>query len=165
LKGSVIETAGFTKLAVQGLALLPGGIKPVFESLAHLPSLLIFDVPLYGGSRDVAHAPDVVRAAPESGETGTQVRELLSQDTRGKPLELGGDMRRCSRRVRLHKQVNVVWHDFQGVNRSPYLSSFGFQKLFQPSSDRAYQQSLTVLGAPHQVIFQGEDRPGVAAIT
>jgi hypothetical protein len=61
--------------------------------------------------------------------------------------------------------VNVVWHDFQGVNRSPYLSSFGFQKLFQPSSDRAYQQSLTVLGAPHQVIFQGEDRPGVAAIT
>jgi hypothetical protein len=163
-KASVVEAASFGQLPVQGLGLLPGWIKAVFESLAHLSAFLRLDVSLYGGRRDVAHTPDVVRTAPESRETGAQVRELLSKEARAKPLELGSNMCRRSRRVRLHKQVNLVWHNLQSVNCSPYLSSFGFQKLFQPSSDSAYQQRLAVLGAPHQVIFQGKNRPGVAAI-
>jgi hypothetical protein len=165
LKGSVVEPTGFSKLPFQVLGLLLGWIKAVFEGLAHLAALLCLDVSLYGGNRDVAHASDVVRTCPESGETGTQVRKLLAKDTGGNPLELGRNMRRGSRRVRLKKQVNVVWHNLQNVNCNPYLSSFGFQKLFQPSSYRAYQQRLAVLRTPHQVIFQGKYRPCVAAIT
>jgi hypothetical protein len=65
-------------------------------------------------------------------------------------------MRWCPGRIGLDKQVNVVWHDLQGMNNRPKFGRFLGNQVFEPLNDWAFENRAAELGAPDQVVFQDD---------
>jgi hypothetical protein len=66
-----------------------------------------------------------------------------------------------ARRIGLQKQVDVIGHDFQCMNRGFQLSSYLSQELSQSLLYRSNEHRSSILGTPHQMKLQGEDRSSV----
>ncbi len=117
-QGSIVNQPGLPKQDFQALCLLWFRAKEVFIGAKHwLSRLLLFDVPLYGFLGDLADCANVVTPAPHARKTGAQLWILQTQPPRGISLEWVGETLRCFAWVALDKQVNVVGHDFQRLNR------------------------------------------------
>ena len=161
LKGGIVKKSGLRELVLQARHLVSRGIQAVFECLAHLLTLLRLDVVLNRRGCHRPHAGNEVGAAPQSRQTGTKLGELSAQNVRCVALELGGDTGRRPGRVSLYKQVNVVRHDFEGMNLRPQLRCLRFQQPFQSDSHFTFQDRPSVLRAPDKVILQCKYRTSV----
>jgi len=165
LQSAVVQATGFRKLVFQGKRLCGVRVETVLEGSPHLSSLLVLDVPLDSGRRDVANGTDVVRTAPESGKPRAQHWKLLPQYPGGQSLELTGDMRWRPGGVRFDKNMHVVRHNLQSVNCGSHCSSRPLHKLFQPDGDISHQKRLAVLRAPHEVILERKYGSSIATVT
>jgi hypothetical protein len=112
----------------------------------------------------VTKRANVVTSAPKAWETRTKVSIPLAKDAGSKTLELVGKPLGSFGWVTRYKQVNVVRLDFQGFDF--YTQFFGLlvKQVLQVLGHLTNQEGTPVLWTPDQVIFQGENTPGVSAI-
>lgn len=89
---------------------------------------------------------------------------LLAKNAGSKSFELISQSLRGFSGIGLDEQVNVVRLDFQGFDF--YVQFFGLlvKQVLKVFGNFANQYRAAVLRAPDQVIFQGENTPGIYAI-
>src|SRR5262249_8392153 len=155
LQRGIIQAAGFAQLSLKGSSLCGGGIETVRVGLAHLrPLLLVLDVTAHGCFRHVADRSDVVAATPQGRQLRAQMPKLLPQDSGRVALKLGSQLRRSHPRITLDKQMHVVRHHFQRMQRRLEFLSFYSQQGFEALCHRADQHRLAILGAKNEAIFE-----------
>jgi len=93
------------------------------------------------------------------------MRKLLAQESRRCALETVDDFSDGSRRITLDEQVNMIRHDFQLVNEEIVLQRHFADQLLEPFVYWRHQYGPSVLRAPHHVIFEAENSPGIACIS
>jgi hypothetical protein len=164
LERGVVQETGFAKLGFQGFPLSPRRIDSIPKGFLHLRGFLGFDVGAYRGVAHVADRSRIVRPAPQRGQAGAQVRKVLAQRMRSRPLHAVHDFGHRPTGIGLDKQVHVIRHDLQRVNAHLQFDRLGPQQLFQPGSHGIDQHRTPVLGAPDDVIFEREHRSGVFGI-
>jgi hypothetical protein len=146
-------------------------VKAVFVAERYLSKHLMPAPPLrlnvapYRRFRDGTDCGAEVGPTPQGRHSRPQMRKFLAQGTRGVGFNFKHHLSRCPTRVRFDKKVNVVWHDFQGVNSPPpkccrFPNQFGKSLL-----NRAGQYWQSVLGTPYTVIFKAENCPDILGIS
>ena len=129
--------------------------------------LLVGDIPPNSLLRDCADAAHLVTAAPHAGQPRLEPRKFASQFVRREAFELRRNMRGSEARVGLDKQVNVVRHNFQRVNRGVQFLRFAIKQLPQSLLDGTNEYFESVLRTPDEVILervQGSDADSVAIV-
>ena len=165
LKGGIIDQSGLQKQKIQLFQLISVWAKEVLVSTKHnLTRLLHFNIPLDGFFGNLAYRTDIITSAPQARQSGTKLRELLAQQARGITFELVGKTLRCFGWIAFDKQMNVVWHDFERLNRNIQLMSLLIQQRAQFFSDFPGQNFAAILWTPNQMIFQVENASCVAPI-
>lgn len=128
-------------------------------------ALLIFYVLTNRSLRNVANCAGEERPAPKRRKPGTQVRELLPKEARRCALEAVDDLRHGPGRISLDKHVNVIRHDLDFVNQKTMLSSHLVKKNFQARINGRNENGTPVLRAPHDMIFEAENSPGMTGVS
>jgi len=165
LKSGIICQPGLPKQKIQMFQLLSVWAKEVLVSTEHhLTRLLHFNVPLDGFFGNMTYRADVVTPAPQARQSGAKLWELLAQQSRGVAFELVGKALRCFGWVAFDKQMNVVWHDFECLNRNVQLLGLLVQQGAQFFRNLPCENFATILWTPNQVIFQGENASCIAPI-
>lgn len=127
-------------------------------------AFLVLDVLADGCFGNVPNGAREVRARPQRWKTRTQVRKLLTQEPRRRPLKAVDDLGRRARRVRFYKQVNVIWHHLRLVHQEAMFSGNLRKQLFQAHINRWHENGAAVLRAPHKVILQRVHRTRISGI-
>src|SRR5208283_829849 len=109
------------------------------ESPSHpLLPLLLCDVSLDRCSRNVPNATGEVTATPKSRQPGSQRGELLSKHPRCESLQTIHDLGYAECWVAFYKDMHVVRHDLEGVNRHVKLGRLLIKQSTQPLFDFTY---------------------------
>lgn len=135
--------------------------QTVLKGRSHLFSLLGCDVLFYCFVGNVADCSRIITSGPQRRESCRQVVKLPPQNSRCIAFEAVDDLGDTTSRIRLDKQVNVVGHDFQGVNRHVQLGGFFHQEFSQSFGYIVGQNRPPIFRTPDNVIFQGKNRTGV----
>jgi len=149
------------------LALLIGvGPKAEFVCVEHrLFPLLAFDVLTDCGFADVSHAPGVITSRPQRRKPGAKPRKFLAQYSTGLTFKPIGDLGNRKSRVTLNEEVDVIRHDFQGMNRQREFVRGILEKRFQTIRYRTFKHGPAVFWAPNKVKFKRENRRSVLCVT
>src|SRR4029450_6154511 len=105
-----------------------------------------------------------VAAAPQGREPGPQSRELLTKHAAAPSLQPIDDFSNAHCRISLNKDVDVIGHDLQGVDRHAVILRHFRQYLLQPLIERRGQDGTAKLGAPHDVVLQRKHRSSVLGV-
>lgn len=141
------------------------GKQTEFVSPAHSLSLLILYVTSDAGFRDGAARTGIIATAPQSWQTRTERRKFSAEIVRSAPLETVDKFRNAKRGIGFDEQVDVIRHDFQGMNLDAKLSCDFVEQLCHPQCYVAYQNGTTVFWTPDKVVLQGENRTGVLSVS
>jgi hypothetical protein len=66
--------------------------------------------------------------------------------------------------IALDTQVDVIGHNFKGVYRGAQLLGLLMDEGLQITLNTSDEYGAPILGAPHQVVRQAVDGPGMAAV-
>ena len=164
-KGGIVDQPGLPKQKIQFCNLLSIWAKEVFVSVQHkLTSFLHLDITPYSFFGDVADCANVVTSTPQTRKPGTEFWELLAKQPRCVSFELIGKPLGCFGWIALDKQVNVVGHDFQCLNRYIQLLRLLIQQGTQFTCNLTHQHLAPKLRTPDEVIFQRENTSCIASI-
>jgi hypothetical protein len=130
LRGGIVEFSCLPEEYNKKLVLLFIRAKSVLVSAVHLGSCslrfnVLFDR-LFG---KVTHTSDIVRPAPKSLHTRSQMNKFLAKNAGSVPLEWVSSSLRCFSRVSRHKKVNVVRHDLQCFNNDLVFLFFFYEAV------------------------------------
>jgi len=139
-------------------------VQAVLEGPSHLLPLLGLDIGLDGLFADMSDRACIVGAGPETWKPGTKERELLPEHVGRDSLEPIDDFRDAPPRIALDEQVDMVGHDLKGVDVHVHLLRLGAEESPEPATDHAAEDRLAVLGAPYDVVLEGEEGPGVLSV-
>ena len=164
LKPRIIQRAEVAQHLAKHARLKASWVKAVFVAEKYLSKHLMGAPPLRLNVAPYRRCRDGTDRGAEVGPA-PQGRQFLAQGTRGVGFNFKHHLSRCPTRVRFDKKVNVVWHDFQGVNSPPpkccrFPNQFGKSLL-----NRAGQYWQSVLGTPDTVIFKAENCPGILGVS
>lgn len=140
------------------------GVEAKLVGAAHLLALLLFDVASDTRLGDGPTRPGVVAATPKGWEPRAQRRELGAQVVRSAALEASGQFGNAQGGISLDEKMHVIGHDFQGVDRNPKLGGNFTQQLNKAAVNIAHEYGSTVLGTPHEVVLEREDRTGILSV-
>src|SRR5262245_58382095 len=164
LKRGVIESAGFSQLAVEHLDLPACRVQPIFEILPQLSPLLVLYI---FSDRRFGHVPDrtdVITAAPQRREPRFQKGKFLPEKAGCETFELGRNVRRRQGRIGFDKHMDVIRHDLKRMYRCLQLRRFLVQQFFQALSDLASEDRFAIFGTPNELIFKCKNRSGILSI-
>jgi len=165
LQGGVIKKASGIKKAFQLDFLSRVRKKPIFESFAHLFTLLIFDVFLNSRFADMSDAASIIAATPKGRQFAAQFLKLPAQDPAGIPFQAIHDFGNTPGGIMLKKQVNVVRHYFKRVDCEFEFIRFFTQQLFESLRYYTGQHLAAIFRAPDNMQFQAENGPGIFGIS
>jgi hypothetical protein len=83
----------------------------------------------------------------------------------GESLKPCGNFSHAAPGVGFDKQMNVVGHDFQPMNRYANLLRFEPQQRLKPSFDRPGENRAAIFWAPEKMIFQTKNSSRVFGVT
>jgi hypothetical protein len=161
---SIVEIARLPKLERQGLGLLTIRVYAVLEGNTHSHTFLLRHVLLNGGCSDRTYGTREIPTTPESRKTASEPREFLTKNPATVSLEPVHNLSHTVGRVVLNKEVDVIRHDFHGMQRETVLSSLFVQDPLPSLIDTADQHGETILWTPYQMYLQCENRTGVLCI-
>jgi hypothetical protein len=165
LKRLVVEIASRTQLSIQRLSLLGVWIYAIFERLAHLLSLLIFDVLLNSRCGYRAYTSCKIAPAPQGRNSTAEPRKLTTKDAARVSLQPIHNLCHSVSRVVLKEKMNMIRHHFHCMNDKTSLLGLFQQKRFQPFIDSVDKNLATILWAPNQMHFQTKYRARVLGIS
>jgi hypothetical protein len=156
LEGSIIQVPASIKGMRQDSRLNLRWIEPVFETLAHLSSLLCLDILADCLIRDIARRRDEITVCPQ-GRQSQERGELTPEIERTAPFEslhqlVHGHLRRAR-----DEQVQMVWLylkcQYLNLLLFSYASNNGVQSLF----NIPHEHLPSTLGAPDEMIVDEID--------
>lgn len=156
LKGAIIQKTSRIKHVVKRRLLRFTGKQSVFKGFTHSLAFLILNV---FTNRCLANMPDasgVIASTPKRWQLTTQCREFFSKNATCVPLESIRYLCYTICRPIFNKQVDMIGHNFQGVNLKTKLKSFFSQQGFKSLSDIINKNLAPILWAPYKVNFQAE---------
>ena len=115
--------------------------------------LLVFDERLDVFEGDIADAGDEVASRPERGKAGLQFRELFAQDMGGVGLDLADDGADAEVRGDLDAEVDMVAHDFGGIELVAEFLLLVFEKLGEAFIHAVGEDFPPVFGAENDVVL------------
>ena len=127
--------------------------------------LLAFDVLADYSFADGADRTGVVASAPEGRQSRLEERELLAQRVRREALQPVDDFGNTDRRATLNEQMYVIGHDLHDVDRQPQLFGLLPEQRLQSNVNRLDQHGAAVLGTPHYVVLETEDRARIFGVS
>lgn len=146
--------------------LLTGWVQSVFERFAQgLAPLLLLNVGLNGGSRDVTSAATIVASTPQRRQTALEARKLFTKHAGRVSFELVGEILWSVGWVCCNEQVNVIRYHLQLFNCHVQCSSLFVQEGFQPVGNLAIQHLAPIFRAPDEVIMQRMDATRMLCIS
>jgi hypothetical protein len=89
----------------------------------------------------------------------------LAQYSTGLTFKPIGDLGNRKSRVTLNEEVDVIRHDFQGMNRQREFVRGILEKRFQTIRYRTFKHGPAVFWAPNKVKFKRENRQSVLCVT
>lgn len=128
-------------------------------------AFLRFDVTLNNAFGDSANRTGVVAAAPKRRKARTQPGKFLTQNAARSALDPVHDFGDAQGRVGFNKQMHVVRHHFQRVNRHLVLDGDFRNQFLEPGINRSDQNFPPILRAPNEVVFQAENRPCIGSVS
>lgn len=134
-----------------GAELLLGRCETDRPTACLAPCLLLGNLAL---NRLTAHIPSgrgKIAACPEGWES-QEMWEFLSKHTRGPTFDTPHNRMRCQRWWSGHKEVHMVWHDFQGQHRTVERCSGSSDQGIETSLNGIHQHLPPALGAEDQVV-------------
>ena len=164
-ESGVVKLTEIAKHLRQRSRLRPVGFDAVAIAQQHgLFALLIFDVLADSCFGDVPDRASEIGPAPQRRKARTQVREFLAQEPGCRPLEAIDDLGNGTRRIALDKDVNVIWHHLDLVQKKAVLGRDLAEQLLEPIINGRRQNGAPVLRAPDDVILEAEDRSSVFCV-
>src|ERR1043166_5568282 len=154
----VVHLAVLFKQEVEGAAFTLSRVQTVLVSVLHSGPPLRCDVGLDCLFANLADAAHVITAAPQTRQPGAQFGIFPSQHATGVALELVRQTVRRFRWRRANKQMYVIWHDFQCLDRYFQLLGFLIKQAAQIVRHGVYQDLAPILGTPNQVILECVNR-------
>jgi len=148
-KGRIVEEPRRLKEADKFSFLSPVGKEPVFKRLSHLPFLLRSNIMPDSLLRDTANRFSIIGPAPESREPAPNFLKFLPKDSASIAFQGISYTSHGISRVGLNKQVDMVWHDFQGMDYKAKLRGSLEQELTEPACNIPYKDLKPILGAPN----------------
>jgi len=146
--------------------LISVGPKAKLVCVKHrLFALLAFDVFADRGFADMPHTPGIITSRPQRGKPTAKPRKFLAQHSTGLTFKTIGSLGNRKGRVTFNKEVHVIRHDFQGVNRQREVVCGILEKHFQTISDRTFKDGPTVFRTPNKVKFERENRRSILCVT
>jgi len=149
---------------IQLACLIDIRVQTKLERSAHLHTFLIFDISLDARFGDGATRTSVITATPQSRQSRTQRREFSSQVMRCATLKTMHQFGYRPRWIRFQKQMHMIGHNFQSVNRGIQLTCDLSQQYNQPLFDLTNKYRPSVLRTPYQMKLQGEDSSSVLGV-
>jgi hypothetical protein len=140
-------------------------IEPELVGSTQLFSFLPFNVASDARLGDGTARTSVIATAPQRRQPRTQRRKLGSKIMRSASLEAVDQFRDGTGRIGFKKQVDVIGHNFEGVNRRPNLQGYLVQQSTKSLFNFADKDGTTVFWAPNQMKFQGVNGPGVLGVS
>ena len=119
---------------------------------------LFCDIPLHSGFRNSTKASHIVAPTPKARQSRLKPRKLFPKLVGRESFELSRQMRGSQSRVRSNEHLNVVGHNFQSVNLGVQFLRLSVQELPKSFLHGPYKYRLSILGTPHKVILEREDR-------
>lgn len=157
LNRTIIKVARFPQLLRQELGLRFRRIQAVLEGEAHLFSLLPFDIAPDCRFADGSHGGGKITSGPKGRKSRTKLGKFRTKFIAGVPFQAIRHLRDRVSRISLDKQMYVIRHDLQRVNRQSKFGRLLVQKLFQSRLNAADQNVAAVFRAPNQVKLQREN--------
>jgi hypothetical protein len=165
LKGAIIKKTGRVKKVFELCLLGLVGKKPVFESLAHLFAPLRLNVAPNCYFTDMPNAASIVAATPKRGQFAAQFWKFLAQDSAGITLQSVRNFGNRTGWVMFKKQMYVIWHYLQSVDRKFKLGGFFTKKLLKSVRNRFSQHTTTIFRAPNKMQLQAENSSGIFGVS
>ena len=165
LKGTVVEKPSGIEQAFKSLFVAFLCPQSVFKRFPHLLTFLRFDVFTNCFIGDMPNTSSVVASAPKGWKTAAKRREFGSHRLTRISLESINDFCNTHSGIMFKKQVNVVRHYLESLNRKPKFFRFLTEKFFKPLGNCTHKHLSPVLGAPNDVKFQAENSPGVFGVS
>ena len=164
-KGFIVEIASTAQLSIQRLNLWAIRVYAIFERLAHLLSLLIFNILLDRRCGYRTYASCKIASAPQSRDSTAETRKLTTKDAARVSLQPIHNLCHSVSWAVLKEKMNTIWHHFHCMNYKTSLLGLFHQKRFQPFIDSVDKNLAAVLRAPNQMHFKTEYRARVLDIS
>src|SRR5215470_8147086 len=110
-------------------------------------TLLVLDVLLNCAFRNMTSCSGVVGARPQRGHPRNEVRKFLPQHSTACAFKTVHHFCHASSRVCRHKQMNIVGHNFHGLDEHSVLLRCGLQNVFQSLLDITHKNLAAILRA------------------
>jgi hypothetical protein len=132
-----------------------------FERALHSNALLCFDVTSNRGLRDGADRRAEIGSVPKCRQARTKMRKFHSQHPRRVRFDLSDELCRRPPRIRLNKQMHVIWQHFERVNFHVAQCRRLNDQFDKACLDAARQHRAPVLRAPDNVVLEAENSSGI----
>ena len=151
LKGAIIQKASRIKHIVKRGLLRVTGEQSVFIGFAHLLSFLIRNIFFNRRFAYVSYCPRIITSAPKGGQPGTQRRKFLSQYSAAIAFQPIHYLGYSPAGIKFKKQVNMIRHDFERMNRHFKFVSFLIQQYGEFGFNITRKYWTPIFRTPHYV--------------
>jgi hypothetical protein len=163
-KSKIIECTSSIKKQLQLLGLDTRRKQTVFEGTPQLFAPLLLNVPFDSFLADRTNCSSIVGTRPERGQTRFKSRKFISQFVGSKSFQSVSDFGDRPTGIAFQEKVNVVRHDFKGVNDHLKFFAFCLQENFEAFGNATRQNRSPIFWTPDEMIFEAKNSPGIFSI-